>query len=119
VSAFSTTPLANVFSAFSRGLESGEPTSSSAPNGDGDQDTFTLLRLLQALAESPEGRLPFSLFANQLPGDPVATLASTVKLMREGWVEFVGPASEQSDVRLTDRGRAAVSTLTKQAPPAA
>jgi hypothetical protein len=115
-----TAPFANVFSAFSEGLEKGADATSVAPTGAAASavgsetseglDTSTLLQALQSL-ESEGGQQPFSLFAKRLPGDPIASLASTVQLMKQGWVEFVGATSENSDVRLTALGREILTTL--------
>jgi len=110
-------PFANVFSAFNEGLEKG-PNSLAAPSAaqpasgaeTGDLDPATLLQLLQAL-EAEGGQVPFSAFAKRLPGDSVASLTATIRLMKEGWVEFVGDVSETSNVRLTGQGREMLATL--------
>ncbi len=80
-----------------------------APSTAGSE-TYSLIQVLQMM-NAEGGRLPFSLFARQLPGDPVTSLASTVDLMKKGWVEFVGDINENSDVRLTDMGRDMLVTL--------
>jgi hypothetical protein len=103
-------PYADVFSAFSKGLEEGrrsEPNQAES-SGQGGLDT---VRALTVLSEAPDHSMPFTLFATYVPGDQIATLTSTVKLMHDGWVEFVGGVSETSDVRLTGRGREMLDTL--------
>ena len=110
--------FANVFSAFQKGFEGSSavrssetaPEPAAAPQQP-EPDTFALVAMLQVLADGPEGGIPFSQFAAQVPAGPVSTLSSVVKLMKEGWVEFVGEISENSAVRLTPRGRELVSTL--------
>jgi hypothetical protein len=118
VSASNATPFANVFGAFSAGLSgqtgSEAQPSSSAPASGSDAaaeiDTFSLLQVLQSL-EAEGGSLPFAEFAKRLPGDNFTALSSTVRLMKDGWVEFVGDISETSVVRLTPRGRDMLATL--------
>ena len=105
----------NVFSAFSRGLSNG-PTSTqtlTAPTAPTPDDALAPYRALLALAETPEGRLPFTEFGRYLPGDNVGTLSATLQLMKHGWVEFVGDISETSEVRLTPSGHDLVETFRK------
>jgi hypothetical protein len=105
----SAAPYANVFDAFNKGLEGIAPAPSAAPAG--STESLPLLSVLQALGQAQDGRLPFSAFAKLVPGDPVTTLTATVRMMKEGWVEFVGQVSESSDVRLTGQGQDLLATL--------
>jgi hypothetical protein len=111
------TPLANVFDAFRKGLDGTvAPAMSPAMSGPRAEqasgpESLPLLSVLQTLGRAPDGRLPFSAFAGLVPGDPVTTLAATVRMMKEGWVEFVGQVSESSDVRLTGQGQDLLATL--------
>ena len=113
--------FADVYSAFSEDPTKAAPTAvAPAPQAAASvenptpstagSETYNLIQVLQTM-NAEGGRLPFSLFARQLPGDPVTSLASTVDLMKKGWVEFVGDINENSDVRLTDMGRDMLVTL--------
>jgi hypothetical protein len=104
-------PYANVFGAFSKGLEEGRRAGAAENPEPGPEGGFDTLRALTVLGDAPEHSMPFAQFATYVPGDSIATLTSTVKLMRDGWVEFVGSVSEQGEVRLTSRGREMLETL--------
>jgi hypothetical protein len=98
-------PFANVFGAFSSGLSGGGQQTS------GSSEPIAFYRALSMLAEQPEGRMSFGLFGKYLPGDSVGTLSSALRLVKEGWIEFVGDVVETSDVRLTPAGRDLVDTM--------
>lgn len=107
-------PEANTFSVFNQALEEASARQQAprkaapvAPDSD-----FDVIRALDVLAQARDQTLPFAQFAKYVPGDRISTVTNAVKLMRDGWVEFVGQASENSEVRLTKRGRDMLDTLT-------
>lgn len=102
--------FANVVGAFNVGLSKGQAPAETAANPTNEIDTFSLLQVLQSLSDEGGG-MPFSAFAKRLPGDDFTALSATVRLMKDGWVEFVGDISENSDVRLTPKGSDMLATL--------